>query len=278
MMKRKILAVTIPVVGCITVVGAGFSAWYFSDDIVAGGNGSTQVNVNVTKEVEASQGNLTVDTSKTVLGTALILDQGGPKNYNVDSGIMFGDAGATETTVNENAEWNFTVTFTGDQNLTLDKIYDAGLRVRIVAEISLGGNLKDYVEFKEGLSLTGSSNSDGATVSMKKNEKDETKLQGEYIVADPNGGNVQKADWTFEMTAHTTKEQSESGYSGYNYSNELLKYKTSSEKQVDTEDGPTMKPTGKPDATGEPEKMESDLAGANITFNVTAYIEDDPLK
>ena len=31
MMKRKILAVTIPVVGCLTVVGAGFSAWYFSD-------------------------------------------------------------------------------------------------------------------------------------------------------------------------------------------------------------------------------------------------------
>ena len=82
---------------------------------------------------------------------------------------------------------------------------------------------------------------------------------------------AKKTPKTAKMTAKTTKI-------GENYSNELLKYKTSSEKQVETEDGPTMKPIGKPDATGEPEKMEKDLDSANITFNVTAYIEEDPTK
>lgn len=272
MMKRKILAVTIPVVGCLTVVGSGFSAWYFGEKIDTGSNGQSIVNVNVTEEVEASQGNLLVDSSDSVLG-ALILDQGGPKNSNPDSGIMFGAAGATETIVNENSKWDFTVTFNGDQNLTLDKIYDAGLRVRVVAEISLGGNLSDYVEFKDGLTLSVTPTGDGSKVNMSKNG-DGTKLQGEYVVTDANAGAVQRAEWTFVMTAKTTKI-------GENYSNELLKYKTSSEKEVETEDGSKVKkPTGKPDATGEPEKMEKDLgdSNANITFNVTAYIEEDTTK
>lgn len=270
MMKRKILAVTIPVVGCLTVVGSGFSAWYFSDDVTAGGNGGSSVSVNVTEEVQASTGNLTVDPTGTNLGSALILDQGGPGNYNVDSGIMFGATDATETTVNENAKWHFTVTFTGSQTLTLDKIYDAGLRVRVAAEITLGGNLKNYVEFKNGLSLTVSPDSDGPTVRMDKNG-DGTKLQGEYIVTDANAGKVQNAKWTFEMTAKTTKNVIENVT---NYSNELLQYKQSSGEKGVTEENPT----GKPNATGEPKKMHDQLTGANITFNVTAYIEDDPTK
>ena len=270
MMKRKILAVTIPVVGCITVVGAGFSAWYFSDDITAGGNGKTVISVAVTDEVKASTGNLTVDPTGTNLGSALILDQGGAGNYNVDSGIMFGATDATETTVNENAIWHFTVTFTGSQTLTLDKIYDAGLQVRVVADITLGGNLKNYVEFKNGLSLTVSPDSDGATVSMDKNA-DGTKLEGEYVVTDANAGPVQDATWTFEMTAKTTKNVDKNVI---NYSNELLQYKPSSGKQGVTEENST----GKPNATDEPAKMETALTGANITFNVTAYIEDNPDK
>ena len=270
MMKRKILAVTIPVVGCLTVVGSGFSAWYFGEKIDTGSNGQSIVNVNVTEEVKASQGELTINTSGTNLGTTLILDQGGPKNYSLDSGIMFGESTAKETTVNTDAKWHFTVTFTGyqegDQKLTLDKIYDAGLQVRISAEISLGGNLKDYVEFKDNLTLSVTPTGDGQTVRMDKNE-DGTKLQGEYIVTDANAGNVQTAVWTFEMTAKTTK-------SGDNYSNELLRYKASSGANDEVE----TTPTGKPNATGEPEKMGLALADAKITFNVTARIEDNPNK
>ena len=262
MMKRKILAVTIPVVGCLTVVGAGFSAWYFGENITGGGNGQSIVNVNVTEEVKASKGNLTVDPSNTVLG-ALILDQGGPDNYSLDSGIMFGDAGATETTVNENAKWDFTVTFTGDQNLTLDKIYDAGLRVRIVADITLGGALSNYIEFqdKDKLQLTVTPSTGGSTTADI--NKTDTKLEIVYIVAENNAGKVTSATWNFKMGAKTTIVEND-------YKNELLKYKKSSGEQGVTEENPT----GKPNATGEPEKMKNALVGANITFNVRAFIED----
>lgn len=282
MMKRKILAVTIPVVGCLTVVGSGFSAWYFSENILDDGNGSKKIGVVVTDEVKASQGKLTIDTSETVLGTHLILDQGGPKNYSLDSGIMFGEEGATETTENLDAIWKFTVKFTGtgDQKLTLDKIYDAGLRVRIVADITLGGSLSDYIQFQNPLSLSVTSSIGGSTKVDMNNNDDVKILKGEYIVNEANvGEDTSSAYWTFEMGAKTTKSESaEVDYEGYDYKNDLLKYKPSSETPVSTGGSSTMKPTGKPDETGEPEKMESDLTGANITFNVTACIEDDPEK
>ena len=31
MMKRKFLAVVLPIIGCATVVGSGFGAWYFGE-------------------------------------------------------------------------------------------------------------------------------------------------------------------------------------------------------------------------------------------------------
>ena len=276
MMKRKFLAVILPIIGCATVVGSGFSAWYFSDNITGGGNGSSEVNVVVTDEVKAGQGNLTVSTKGTNLGTHLILDQGGPKNYSLNSGIMFGEAGATETKENQNAIWHFVVTFTGDQNLTLDKIYDAGLQVRIVADITLGGALSNYIEFQDGLSLTVTPSIGGST-KVDMDDNDDVKiLKGEYTVAEENvGKDTGSATWTFEMGAKTTKSESEEDdYNGYDYKNDLLKYKQSSGERGVTEESPT----GKPNATDEPEKMEKALEGANITFNVTAYIEDDPLK
>ena len=274
MMKRKILAVTIPVVGCLTVVGSGFSAWYFSDNIVDDGNGSSKVSVVVTDEVKASQGKLTIDTSETVLGTHLILDQGGPKNYSLDSGIMFGEETANETTVNSAAKWKFTVKFTGtgDQKLTLDKIYDAGLRVKIVADITLGGALSNYIEFQDNLKFTQPT---GGSTTADINKTAE-KLEIVYIVAEKDATKDTSATWTFELGAATNKaESAEVDYEGYDYKNDLLKYKESSgAKGDDTEENPT----GKPNATGEPEKMESALGGAIITFNVTACIEDDPEK
>ena len=178
---------------------------------------------------------------------------------------MFGAEDATETTANSNAKWHFVVTFTGDQNLTLDKIYDAGLRVRIVADITLGGALSNYIEFQDGLSLTVVP-SIGGSKKLDMNDNDDVKiLKGEYIVAEENiGQNISSATWTFEMGAKTT-------IVGNDYKNELLKYKTSSGDQDELEVTP---PTGKPNATGEPEKMKNALVGANITFNVQAFIED----
>ena len=49
MMKRKFLAVVLPIIGCATVVGSGFSAWYFDEGVAKGDGGSTSINVNVTE-------------------------------------------------------------------------------------------------------------------------------------------------------------------------------------------------------------------------------------
>lgn len=266
MMKRKILAVTIPVVGCLTVVGSGFSAWYFSTDITGEGSGSSEVNVVVTDEVNnVSESNLTVSTGGTNLGTHLILDQGGPGNYSLDSGIMFGGEDATETTANPNAKWCFTVTFTGRQeDLTLDKIYDAGLRVKIVADITLGGALSNYIEFQDNLKFTQPT---GGSTTADINKTAE-KLEIVYIVAEEDATKVTSATWTFELGAATTKV-------GNDYKNDLLKYTKSSGVQGQEE---KTEPTGKPNAAGEPKKMEDALTGAIITFSVKACIEDDPTK
>lgn len=258
MMKRKILAVTIPVVGCITVVGSGFSAWYFSDTITDGDNRSSAVNVIVTDEVIADQDNLTINTTGTDLGERLILDQGGIRNYSLDSGIMFGAADATETTVNNNANWHFTVDFTDDQDLTLYKIYDAGLRVRIVADITLGGALSNYIEFQDNLNLSVTPTIGGSTTADI--SKTNTKLEIVYIVAEENVGKETKnGTWTFDIGARTN-------IVGNDYKNELLKYKGS-----DSEPGVP----GKPNASGEPAEMEQALNGATITFNVQAFIEEN---
>ena len=258
MMKRKILAVTIPVVGCLTVVGSGFSAWYFSDTINDGDNRSSAVNVVVTDEVIADEDNLKVDTTGTVLGDRLILDQGGLRNYSPDSGIMFGAIDATETTVNNNANWHFTVEFTDDQDLTLYKIYDAGLRVRIVADITLDGALSNYITFQDNLNLSVQPTIGGSTTADI--SKTDTKLEIVYIVAEENVEKETKnATWTFDIGARTNLV-------GNDYKNELLKYKDS-----DSEPGVP----GKPNATGEPYQMEQALIGATITFKVQAFIEEN---
>ena len=85
MMKRKFLAVILPIIGCATVVGSGFSAWYFGNTVATGGEGSTTINVEVTDEIRDASGTLRVDTSdSTIKDKVLILDQGGFKNTRED--------------------------------------------------------------------------------------------------------------------------------------------------------------------------------------------------
>ena len=100
MMKRKFLAVILPLVGCATLVGSGFSARYFGE---ATGTSSVSptINVDVTEEIDDVNHTLSLNTN---LGTdfdkgnakKLLLDQGGAKNNCVDSGITFVNSSSTE--------------------------------------------------------------------------------------------------------------------------------------------------------------------------------------
>lgn len=177
MMKRKFLAVVLPIIGCATIVGSGFSAWYFGDYI--NGSGSISAGVHVTEEISTDDKNLKIDTSLTTIATkenegkgAIVLDQGGPKNKSVDSGIMFGKEDDTEvidtrtattdgsgTTYSTNLKYSFKVTYDGRahedtgegayKGLNLGQLYEGGMRIRISVGIELKGDVTKYITFQD---------------------------------------------------------------------------------------------------------------------------------
>ena len=164
MMKRKILAVTIPVVGCLTVVGAGFSAWYFS---TATGKATDEfgVNINVTEEVKDTSNTLKIlnSNAETLDTEYLILDQGGVKNKtDATKGIMFAASTVNET-VDREISYTFDLVFDGDTDLTLNKIYDAKMEVALSVSFDLGDGLGAYLETAEDGSISGLGNLSATT-------------------------------------------------------------------------------------------------------------------
>ena len=73
MKKRKILMLTLPLVGVATIVGSGFSAWYFNAGTVSK---SAQLGVAVT-EMHVTAGELTTTLPA---NAKIVLDQGGASN------------------------------------------------------------------------------------------------------------------------------------------------------------------------------------------------------
>lgn len=284
MMKRKILAVVLPIVGCATVVGSGFSAWYFGEDVFTGENGTTNVGVNITDEVTASKANLKIDQSATTItGDRLILDQGGARNVSTDSGIMFGAATAKETTATSGEKREFTVSYVGETQsgqtpsiLTIDEIYKAGMRLRFEVSVELKGALGTYVEFQNGLKLTVNPDISACDkeLTLDDDPGNTNRVVGNYVVTNEqvNGSDATSLDWTFTLGLDTTKKPNG------DYSNALLVYK----QHKSDSNGLTG---GKPVAPGEPEDMQAALTNADtgnpthfVSFNVVANIEDDPLR
>ena len=293
MMKRKFLAVVLPIIGCATVVGSGFSAWYFGEYVTTGADGSTAVNVDVTDEIKTDQGNLkfTLDDSSIDDTTTLILDQGGAKNESLDSGIRFGASTDTQTTA-KNKMWKFKMTYDGasgtvdTDGLSIFEVYNAGLRIRFAVSIELTGNLGNYVTFQSDQKLEVSSSSqptdftsgEGFESPLKLAVSDDNSnmLTGDYIIPESKIRDLKEdattLDWTFELNLNTiVKEESK------DYSNALLRYK---EHSVTEGEQPAYN-GGKPMKSGEPATMEAKLKegkGSNIKFSVVGYIEDDTTR
>ena len=304
MMKRKFLAVVLPIIGCATVVGSGFSAWYFGQYVTAGANGSTAVNVDVTDEIKTDEGNLkfTLDGSSINNATTLILDQGGAKNESLDSGIMFGTSTDTQTTAT-NKMWKFKMTYDGasgtetvdTDDLSIFEVYNAGLRIRFAVSIELTGNLGNYVTFKSEQELTVTSSSQptdftsgqGFESPLKLDVSDDNRniLTGDYIIPESKIRDLKEdattLDWTFELNLNTiVKDGSldpETQVKRKDYSNALLLYKSHSTTKGEQ---PAYN-GGKPMNSGEPAAMEAALKagdGSNIKFSVVGYIEDDTTR
>ena len=104
MLKRKILAAVLPVVAAGTVVGSGFSAWYFGS--LTGDSGSGKIGVSITDGAEfgsltayytlVEDGGVTqhtFDLNGQQTGIIIQLDQGGTSNAaDTTKGISFLDS------------------------------------------------------------------------------------------------------------------------------------------------------------------------------------------
>ena len=142
MMKRKFLAVILPIIGCATLVGSGFSAWYFSDTVISV---PEKNGIAVDFGEQITTGNLSIginEGSDVREGTQLVLDQGGYKNKsNTNAGISF-----KQNETNTKVQYlSFSYDISDDALL---KFESAGYDVDITLKVTLGANLKNYVEFQ----------------------------------------------------------------------------------------------------------------------------------
>ncbi len=262
MMKRKILAVTIPVVGCITVVGSGFSAWYFSETTGSASDGSGfGVNINVTEEVKDTSSTLKIQNSNaTTLDTEyLILDQGGVKNKtDATKGIMFA-ASAVNETKDRDISYTFDLVFDGDTDLTLNKIYDAKMEVALSVSFDLGAGLGAYLETQEGASLdvTYATVSDPYTKTQELDfHRSGNKYTAEFVLAASEFTNmsatpIQDFTWKIAVDLSTTKD----------LKNALLKYASGKKPQTGGEGG-------------ELEKMTTAVESSTLNFTTSASIRE----
>ena len=279
MMKRKFLAVVLPIIGCATVVGSGFSAWYFGETTGASAGNDFGVNIGITDEVNAKEGALTISNSVTSFdGYYLILDQGGAKNKkNADSGIMLfqssgepdsgeSDSGEPEdlpdevTTTTGNT-WKFDIDYSGSlktdntTKTTIKDLYAAGLQIRFEISISYSETLYNYLLVKyDSAAIVMKSAADTSVGTGGVNLK-----FGEPVVADSivtytanhkvegESLSVAEANYGFTLDMNTT---------GENFVNALFKY------------------NNKPQESGDLSTMKSKIASEKITFTVKAIIED----
>ena len=214
MMKRKILAVTIPVVGCITVVGAGFSAWYFND--VPTRDESSALNIHVTEKVDSMEGALTISQTNrgdALEGKNLILDQGGFKNTDPLAGIMISNDEVNETVKNDRT-YSFNVKFdgTGSKGLTLNKLYDANMKLSVTVEIDLSDRLFQYVTLVDGAEMgvkyTQTGEGPDEPVKFEDTDKD-NKWTATYTLGKPSDlaeGDISQFEWTFEINLSTSAD------------------------------------------------------------------------
>ena len=163
MLKRKILAAVLPVVAAATVVGSGFSAWYFGT--LTGSAQSGKIGVSITDGAEfgelsayytvgASEDkqSFTFTTPMTVI--ELQLDQGTVANASdVTKGISF-----IETSSKSDLG---KIGFTYDIE-DYDSFIGADYTVSVAFSVEIVGKVADYIEFNKTAAAEGPAMPDSA--------------------------------------------------------------------------------------------------------------------
>ncbi len=178
MMKRKFLAVVLPIVGCATLVGSGFSAWYFSDTVI-GDDGKNGIAVDFGDTITTSNLEIVLnDASDVKEGTKLVLDQGGADvnagNY-TDRGIFFTNyADATDATAQTAFDLKIDATY-DDATLNLARLKANELKIEIRVDIQISNPLLKYVEVNQDAEFSVTRIVEGFGTDVKFGITDETK-------------------------------------------------------------------------------------------------------
>ena len=154
-MKRKLLIGLVGLVGGATVIGSGFSAWFFGNTALSD---SGNIGVHVT-DLNEGTGTLTNDQKDKTLTIAL--DQGGYANRNdATKGISVHEGTVNESDLTENLISSLSATYTiSEDNATTLK--NAGIhKATFKAVFTLTDTAATYVQFKDdfaGRTAAGSS-------------------------------------------------------------------------------------------------------------------------
>ncbi len=146
-MKRKLMLGLLSAVGGLTIIGSGFSAWYFGDNNL---DATKSINANVTPLASAF-GTITLDSTANI---ELILDQGGYANIaNHDKGISFIQVseGGVSSTFNGNLGAHYEIEAGDSLNAK-----NANLTATFECVVTLRKEFATYLDFKDSF-YTGAS-------------------------------------------------------------------------------------------------------------------------
>lgn len=267
MLKRKILAAVLPVVAAGTVVGSGFSAWYFNENKLE--DKSLSIGVD-TSSATNQAGNLSVlynNMHESINNAKVVLDQGSGSNRNSYlHGIGFVSDETPFTTDSDNIVTGGglnTINFTYKIKTTdYDNLIKANMVVKLTLNVSLNSELLKYVE-----------------VSSAKDEENTSNYKWCPDVALEEDNNVYTGDIDFHRLKTTVGSEDEKYYqfqfhidlSTVNEQNTMLNYHESNAFG----EGSMQTAFAKPQKYSEWSNMNSALSsleGDAIKFTVSAAV------
>ena len=266
MMKRKFLAVILPIIGCATVVGSGFSAWYFGD-ATQPTTFNNEIGINLTPSTNSPF--LTIGGKDQFLNKRVVLDQGGFGNTDNKKGIMIG-SDADHTTIQNSFNWAGTITYNGEDT-PLSELGKAKFKLVFTLEIKVEDVLDEYLTVNTSNKVI--SIGENADASYERSFSQTTSSDGTTFAC------------TYEIlpnSLETYNNTSKTWYIGVDFStdenkiNKVFEYKESHdanlvEKDGNAEEGSIFR---KPQSYNEYLLMHDDITTKNVIFGVKAELID----
>lgn len=216
MMKRKFLAVVLPIVGCATLVGSGFSAWYFGSTGQA--DSAWYGTVDVTDEIVNEGGVITLknraEENDIASSEYLILDQGSVNTASdtySDIGISFSSTKSTAT-IDNTKTWAMVARY-NDPGQTLMDLYNNTYKIEVTLKVKLHNILEKYVVLNTSHTATVKNDVGIGILNDTLEFEDGTTTEGDYTVytmkyiPDIETVNQATVNWTITMDLSTEQKK-----------------------------------------------------------------------